>query len=405
MAVSMRPADAARKLDAAGMRAAEDKGFLPGRPSWSSSTTNWGLRAYRSDADGPAAVDMYIGDGSNRASEFDQAFRQARADMVDAQRSQQQRAARANAALSRTLSNFSRRNAAATSPLHREPGSDRYVGGGPKCRAHTREFCVPSTDTHAGVFMGYVDPVDVAHAMTADGFNVRGVNLPLIGQPVASPDQGLAKQPRNERLAAAEHKWHSVWGGKQQKGQTMQSKRSISVLETRKELDNFNRRLDQTASPGAGIATLSAPSGSVRQPRLELPAVAVLATSRQPTSAMVGRWVAEVERKDSSPSKCKFELRLSLDKKGRVVGAGRQSLNGKQWVCRVSSVNMDGHSLKLRLVFGLKDKEEWFGDLADGQAGEETEPEPERAACYMMQARTKDWLSTPFRLTRASSAS
>lgn len=394
----MRPSDAARKLDAAGMRAAEDKGFLPGRPSWSSSTTSWGLRAYRSDADGPAAVDVYIGDGSNRAGDFDRAFRQARADMVDAQRSQQQRATRANAALSRTLSNFSRRNAGATSPLHREPGSDRYVGGGPKCRAHTREFCVPSTDTHAGVFMGYVDPVDVAHAMTADGFNVRGVNLPLIGQPVASPDQGLAKQPRNERLAAAEHKWHSVWGSKQQKGRTMQSRRSASVLETRKELDEFNRRLDQTAGPGAGMATSPALSRSVRQPRLELPAAAV-----------VGTWVAEVERKDSSPSKCKFELRLALDKKGRVVGAGRQTLNGKQWVCRVGSLNMDGHSLKLRLVFGVKDKEEWFGNLADEPADEdtetETEPESERAVCYVMQARTKDWLSPPFRLTRASSAS
>ena len=113
--------------------------------------------------------------------------------------------------------------------------------------------------------------------------------------------------------------------------------------------------------------------------------------------AMVGKWVAEVERRDSSPSKCKFELRLALDKKGRVTGAGRQSLNGKQWVCRVSSVKLEGAKLKLRLVFGVKDKEEWFGEVADEPAGREAEN-----TCYMMQARTKDWLSTPFRLTRAS---
>jgi len=43
-------------------------------------------------------------------------------------------------------------------------------------RAHTREFCVESRNTHK-VFMGYIDCVDVAHAMTTDGFNVRGVSL------------------------------------------------------------------------------------------------------------------------------------------------------------------------------------------------------------------------------------
>lgn len=402
----MRPSDAAQKLDATGQQAAEDKGFLPGRPSWSSSTTNWGLRAYRKDGDGPAAVDVYIGDGTNRAGEFQRAFQQARADVVHAKSSQQRQVTGANAALSRTLSNFSRRNITATSSLHKSPGSDRYVGGGPKCRAHTREFCVSSTDTHAGVFMGYVDPVDMAHAMTADGFNVRGVNLPLIGQPVVSPDQGLAKQPRNERLTAAEHKWHAVWGGRNEKGRGAQSKRSISVLETRKELDDFNRRLDQTAGMGesaGGGASVPALTGSTREPRQDLPPLDVARTSRQMVSAtsMVGKWVAEVERRDSSPSKCKFELRLALDKKGRVTGAGRQSLNGKQWVCRVSSVKLEGGKLKLRLVFGVKDKEEWFGELADEPAGKETGHEVE-TGCFMMQARTKDWLSTPFSLTRAS---
>ncbi len=319
----MRPSDAAQKLDAAGQQAAEDKGFLPGRPSWSSSTTNWGLRAYRKDGDGPAAVDVYIGDGTNRAGEFDRAFRQAREDMVHAKSAQQQQVTHANAALTRTLSNFSRRNASATSPLHKSPGSDRYVGGGPKCRAHTREFCVSSTDTHAGVFMGYVDPVDVAHAMTADGFNVRGVNLPLIGQPVASPDQGLAKQPRNERLAAAEHKWHAVWGGRNQKGRAMQSTRSISVLKTHKELDEFDRRLDQTAGTGGGTggASMPSPTEKARGPRQSLPPMDMVRT-QQTGGAMVGKWVAEVERRDSSPSKCRFELRLALDKKGRSQALG-----------------------------------------------------------------------------------
>lgn len=398
----MRPSDAARKLDAAGKQAAEEKGFLPGRPSWSSSTTDWGLRAHRKAADETASMDVSIGDGTNRAGEFDRVFYQARADMVHARSSQQEQVARAHAALSRTLSNFSRRNAAATSPLHKAPGSDRYVGGGPKCRAHTREFCVSSTDTHAGVFMGYVDPVDVAHAMTDDGFNVRGVNLPLIGQPVASPAQGLAKQPRNERLAAAEHKWQAVWGRRHHKGRSTQTKRSISVLETRKELDDFNRRLDQT-DVGASAATTPA-SVPAREPRPELPLANELATLRQSASAMEGRWIAEVERRDTSPSKCQFELRLALDTKGRVTGAGRQTLNGKQWVCRVSSVKLDGHRLKLRLVFGLKDKEEWFGKLADELEGEETGLD-EASVCYVMQARTKDWTSTPFRLTRGSLAS
>jgi len=67
-------------------------------------------------------------------------------------------------------------------------------------------------------------------------------------------------------------------------------------------------------------------------------------------------------------------------------------------------------------VFGPKDKEEWFGKLVDGgteleaeqtSAAEEVAAESgeERGAvsrCYMMQARTKDWLSPPFRLTRSS---
>ncbi len=70
-------------------------------------------------------------------------------------------------------------------------------------------------------------------------------------------------------------------------------------------------------------------------------------------------------------------------------------------MCRVNSVKLEGRKLKLRLIFGVKDKEEWFGELADEPASEETGGEA-GTACYTMQARTKDWLSTPFSLTRAS---
>jgi hypothetical protein len=147
--VSMRPSEAA-KLDAAGERAAEEKGFLPGRPSWSSSTTNWGLRAYAKGGSGP--VDVYLGDGENKAGEVSRAFQQAREDISFARSSQRERGHHADATLTRTLSNFSHRNQEASKSLHRPPGSDRYVGGGPKCRAHTREFCVPSVDTHRGVY-------------------------------------------------------------------------------------------------------------------------------------------------------------------------------------------------------------------------------------------------------------
>ena len=282
--------------------------------------------------------------------------------------------------------------------------------------------------------MGYVDPVDLAHAMTADGFNVRGVNLPLIGQPVETPDQGLAKQPRNEKLTAAQHKWQSVWGGARggpgAKRRAAPTQRSISVLETRTELDEFNRRLDQAAESAPGADASAAGSGAPGAAgagavaRDSLPHLSVGTGARQGTYApqaavesVVGKWLAEVERRDSSPSKCKFELRLSMGKKGRVTGAGRQCLNGKQWVCRVSSVKLDAQGgIRLQLVFGPKDKEEWFGKLVDG--GTELEAEKTSAAeevaaesgeerggvsrCYMMQARTKDWLSPPFRLTRSS---
>ena len=48
--------------------------------------------------------------------------------------------------------------------------------------------------------LGYVDPVDLAHSMTAQGFNVRGVRLPLIGQPVEDAHQGLARQVCRARM-------------------------------------------------------------------------------------------------------------------------------------------------------------------------------------------------------------
>ena len=166
MDVSMRPS-AAAKLDQAGTAAAEEKGFLPGQPSWSNSTTTWGLRAYpKGGAGGP--VDVYLGGGENRAGDFHRAFDQAREDVARARHSQSKRGTHASATLTRTLNNFSHRNAGATQSLHKAPGADRYVGGGPKCRAHTKEFCVPSLDTHK-VYMGYVDPVDLAQSMTADG--------------------------------------------------------------------------------------------------------------------------------------------------------------------------------------------------------------------------------------------
>lgn len=411
MDISMRPS-AAAKLDQAGTAAAEDKGFLPGQPSWSKSTATWGLRAYpKGGAGGP--VDVYLGGGENRAGEFHRAFDHARFDVTQARHSQSKRATHASAALTKTLSTFSHRNHDATQSLHQAPGVDRYVGGGPKCRTHTREFCIPTFETHK-VFMGYVDPVDLAHSMTEDGFNVRGVNLPLIGQPIETPDQGLAKQPKIEFLGAAEHKWGAVWGGgggggagdKRGGRRKAGGPRSISMLETRAELEEFERRVHPEEETEGGEAAAAA-SGSSRQaaprqlPQLTdkgaAPAAADADVPRRQLEAMAGTWTAEVERRDSSPSLCKFELRLVVSKRGKLSGAGRQSLNGKQWVCRVNSGKVeDAGLLKLNLFFGPKDTEEWHGKLEEGEGGEA----PGGEVCCMMQARTNDWLSSPFRLTR-----
>jgi hypothetical protein len=165
----------------------------PGRrPVWNSSTSNYGLRAYnRNAASSAVPLDIYLGDGSSEARrEFTAVFSEAQREL-----SQTQRLRHAHVT--------DGRGGRAVMALSGFGGTVSQLSGGdsgrmvvPGSRAYTREFCVPTTDTHK-VYMGYVDPIDLAHAMTAQGFNVKGVSLPLIGQPVQDAHQGLARQVRS----------------------------------------------------------------------------------------------------------------------------------------------------------------------------------------------------------------
>ena len=362
--ISMRPA---------GEPAPADK------PEWSDSTTTWGLRAV-GPSGGP--VDVYLGGGENQAGSFSRAFSQAREELAtNRRRMAEKRRDRASETLTGTLKSLS--------PTRDSWKGAKYVV--PESRAYTREFCVPSVDTHK-VYMGFVEPVDLAKSMTQDGFNVRGVNLPLIGQPVETPEQGLAKQPRIEKLHRAEQQWQSVWGGgSRRRGSGLRSSVRASPgpsqeQETRAELDAFSRRL----------------SGSPKRDTLpELNA----ASGGEPE--MAGTWVAEVERKTTAP--CRFSLKLATGRRGRLSGAGRQTLDGQAWVCKVSSGKVTATGLWLNLKFGQNDTEEWQGRL---QTAEEAAAEAEAdggggtvdtsRSCYIMRARKKGWVSAEFRLTRAS---
>ena len=155
------------EVDGISMRPAGEPAPADERPEWSDSTTTWGLRAV-GPSGGP--VDVYLGAGENQAGNFSRAFSQAREELAtNRRRMADKRRDRASETLTGTLKSLS--------PTRDSWKGAKYVV--PESRAYTREFCVPSVDTHK-VYMGFVEPVDLAKSMTQDGFNVRGVNLPLI---------------------------------------------------------------------------------------------------------------------------------------------------------------------------------------------------------------------------------
>ena len=387
------------------------------KPQWDTSQTTFGLHAASKEPTG-GQFDIYIKGGNNRAGEFSRAFKQAHEDLSATQKlaKDQRQGKHAASMLSRTLSDFG-------GPVR---SGDRFVI--PGSRSHTREFCVPTIDTHK-VFMGYVDPVDLAHSMTAGGFNVRGVNLPLIGQPVDNPHQGLARQPRPDNIMAAQARWSSQWGD----GKAMAARRSQSVLETRQELDEFDRRMHDTAQSAAEIATAEQ-EGAQRPPKSRFVDGAALSgvaeggvASTSTADSVSGRWRAVVTRRNGDAVELELNLRAAKLKatttaigggagrqqQQRVSGAGKQHQagGGKPWLCRVSSGKFNptsGH-LRLQLNFGGNDIESWQGDSSPPKL-KEGQDEHKRADAgagadgsveFTMVSRRYGWSSPPFALSRA----